>query len=258
MRLSFYMLTFNSEKYLDTILSRVSGVVDEIVIVDSGSTDKTRDIASRYGARFLMRPFDNFLNQRRYAIEQCRLPWIFFLDSDEVPDAALIESVRALKNAEFRASAGFDSYSILRHWYVLGKQVRSFYPVGCPDAPVRLFLKSRAHFDTSFLVHETTQGFKKRDLLQPGRIDHFTFETKEAFSEKLQKYTDLAAQDMEKRGKRGHALNALVHGLAAFVKWYLLNGAFRDGWVGLHTGRYAGLYTYYKYLKLGRLQRLRK
>ena len=254
MPLSFYILTHNSEKYLDSILSKVSGLVDEMVIVDSGSTDGTREIASHYTERFLVRPFDNFVNQRRYAINQCTHEWIFFLDSDEIPDDDLIESLQELKKVDFNSSSGVDSYGIRRHWYVMGRNVRSIYPVSCPDTPVRLFLKSRAHFNTSFLVHETTQGFKKRAGIKRGRIDHHTFETKEAFREKLHKYTDLAALDLKKKGRRGNLFNALLHGSAAFVKWYFLKGAFRDGRVGLTIGQYAGLYTYHKYIKLSRLE----
>lgn len=255
MPLSFYVLTYNSEKYLDAILEKVSQVAEDVVIVDSGSTDGTEAIARRYTDRFLVRPFDNFVNQRLYGIEQCAHEWILNLDSDEIPDEELIATLHRMKSEDFNSATGVDAYRITRYWHALGRRIRALYPVESPDAPVRLFRKSKAHFNTSNLVHETLMGFDQVEDLKPGSISHHTFETEAEIQKKLKQYTDLAAVDAHNKGKKGGTLNAVLHALGAFVKWYFFKRAYKDGAVGFKMGQYAWNYTYQKYIKLGRLGR---
>src|SRR6478752_2489012 len=116
--LSCYLLTFNSEKYLPQILAALQPIADDLVLVDSGSTDGTAQIAEKYGARFIYRKFDNFKNQRNFAQDQCQHSWVFNLDSDEVPTAACIEAIAELKAKNFETETnGPDAYRIERHWY---------------------------------------------------------------------------------------------------------------------------------------------
>jgi glycosyltransferase involved in cell wall biosynthesis len=253
MSLSFYVLTYNSEKYLKTILEKIKNVADEIIVVDSGSTDSTEEIALSYTDLFFVRTFDNFVNQRSYAIEKCSYEWIFFLDSDEIPNNDLIERLKYLKKEEFEFSSGIEAYQIPRFWYVLGRRIHSVYPVCSPDYPIRIFRKSKATYKTSSLVHETIGGFNRFNIIKGGYIDHHTFETKEEIEEKLEKYTSLAAIDAKNKGKKGNRFNALIHASAAFIRWYFLKGAYKDGKVGVKMGQYAYLYTYYKYIKLTHL-----
>lgn len=258
MQLSFYVLTFNSEKHIDTILQQVKKIVDEIIIVDSGSTDRTKEIALRYTDYFFERKFDNYINQREYAIQKCSNEWLFFLDSDEIPSSELIESIEAIKRSQLDNHSAIDAYQVPRYWYVMGKKVHSLYPVCSPDTPVRLFRKSKASYDESSLVHETITGFSRVMNLTSGHIDHYTFETTQESVQKLEKYTTLAAIDARMRGKKGSKAAAISHALPAFFKWYFLKGAIFDGITGVHNGIYAYRYTYLKYIKLMRLGKNQK
>ena len=252
--LSCYVLTRDSQKYLDRILAQAGRVADELVIVDSGSTDRTEAIAHSHRARFVVHPFENFATQRHFALTQCQHDWVLSFDSDEIPDDALVEALLDLKAADFHSEDGSRTFRLRRHWYALGKRVRAVYPIGSPDAPIRLVRKPDVHYLGAMRVHETPQGTTSRRILERGSIEHHTFETPEEIERKLEAYTSLAALDMRDKGKRGSRTAALLHGAVAFFKWYILRGSYRDGYAGWRMGRYAFEYVYLKYVKLMRLR----
>lgn len=255
MPLSFYTLTYNSEKYLDIILKRVQEVADEIIVVDSGSKDKTKTITLNYTNKFLVRTFDNFISQRKYAIDNCTHQWVLSLDSDEIPDKDFIETLKDLKRENFHASSGVDGYTAKYYWYVLNKKIHSIYPICSPRNQVILFNKNKAHFNGSSLVHPTLMGLDQIKNIEKGAIAHRTFENPEEFRVKLERYTNLAAIDAKNKGKKGNPLNAFIHACAAFIKWYFLKEGYKDGVIGIKTGHYAFLYTYKKYIKLMEITR---
>jgi glycosyltransferase involved in cell wall biosynthesis len=251
--LSFYVLTHNSEKYLDRILGPVSAVADELVVVDSGSSDRTAAIAKSHGARFVVHPFRDFADQRLFALSQCVHDWVLSLDSDEVPDEDFVEVLRSLKAQDFQTEEGAQAFRVRRYWYALGRKIRAVYPIRCPDAPIRLVRKESAHFRHSSRVHETIEVPGRHVILDKGSIAHHTFETPEEIERKLEHYTDLAALDLRDKGKHGSRMTALAHGSVSFVKWYFLKGSYLDGSAGWRMGRYAFDYVYRKYVKRMRL-----
>ena len=251
-KISTYILTYNSQKYLEKVIRPLVAFSDEIVIIDSGSSDQTVDIAEKFGARVIYRKFDNFSSQRQFAIDSCCYEWIFNVDSDEVADESFVEAMMSLKSKLHNIE--FDAYRVQRYWYIMGQSVRSFYPVTSPDYVVRLFKKEKAFFDVSYSVHETVEGFDNISPNPISSINHYTFESKEEINRKLELYTDLAAQDAEMKGKRGGLLNSLIHAISAFIKWYLKNGAYKDGRIGLLGAKYAFCYTYKKYIKINKIR----
>ena len=256
MKLSSYILTRNSERYLSEILERLSRVADEVVIVDSGSTDATLDIATRYPLVHVeQRDFDNFRAQRDYAASVCSHDAVFYVDSDELPDDELLASLRQVK--EQYNELGTTAFSITRDWYILGKPVHAIYPIVSPDHDIRLFDRRYASFGSgSSLVHETLSGYSQR-LPLAGRLMHRTFHSKEEMRHKVDHYTDLSAQDLLRKKGNISRLKALVDPPAAFIKWYLLKRSFLDGRVGLTCGIYAYRYTKLRYRKALRLQHQR-
>ncbi len=252
-KVSFYILTYNSEKYLGRILEKVKPFADEIIIVDSYSSDNTQSIARLYTDNFYLRIFDNFIAQRSFAIDNCSNDWVFCLDSDEVPSKELIQKLQALKQNNFQSEMTIDAYRIQRYWYIKHKPVHSFYPITSPDYPIRLFRKAKCSFENSSLVHETIDGFTQVELITEGHIDHFTFESDQEIRIKLAQYTDMAAIDAKNKGKDGSYIKAVIHAIGAGIKWYFLKQGYKDGVVGLKNAQYAFLYTYFKYMKLIRL-----
>ena len=216
--------------------------------VDSGSTDGTLKIVEeRNDVRLLKRDFDNFKDQRNFAASNCRYDWVFFVDSDEIPDNILVKSLIELKKQNFVPSDKVFSFS--RSWEAMGRSIHSLYPVVSPDIVVRLFNKKVVSFDEhSNLVHETIGGYSQNEILSGG-IKHSTFETKAEIYRKIEQYTSIAAQDMVLRGRSLSRIKLLLDPPAAFVKWYIFKKGFLDGRVGVILGIYAYRYTKNKYRK---------
>lgn len=250
--LSAYVLTFNSERYLAGVLQRLARVADDIVVLDSGSTDSTLAIAHAAGARVSFRQFDDFIQQREFAAQLCAHDWILFVDSDELMDDDLIDEINRMK-AEGFDRLGHDGFHIRREWYVLGKRVRGIYPVQCPDSCIRLYNRQSGYFDKRIPVHEDMVGLAAAGFVRRGAIHHYTFETREDFDVKLQRYAPLAIEAMVRRGKRPSSV-AWAHAVGAFLKWFLVYQCWRDGRVGLTCSMYAFRYTRAKYQGLRRKQ----
>ena len=258
MKLSFYLLTHNSERYLKNVLQSIQTLADEIVVVDSGSRDHTLTIAKEYKCRLFTRHFDTFAKQRQFALEQCSHTWVLSLDSDEILDSTLIREIQELKSKNFLEDDGVDSFYLRRKWFVMKKEVRALYPVSCPDSVVRLFNKEKGSYKDADAVHENLCGIENRQIIENGYILHHTFEEKDCFKEKIQQYTTLAALDALRKGKKSTLFFDGLHALGAWFKWYFLKGSYQDGYVGWLAGLYAYQYTRLKYKKLRSLQHLEK
>lgn len=244
--LSVYVLTFNSERHLTRVLEAVARIADDLLVVDSGSTDATYEIAYKYGARVVHRSFDNFRSQRLFAHSLCLHETIMFFDSDEIASESLIDEVMSLKKSGFT----YDAYVVRRDWIVMGKVVHALFPVGCPDWPVRIIHRDRVDF-TVHSVHESLIGYKSIGRIESSLVHH-TFETKTELMRKLDLYTDLAAEDLKNTGRRKRALKIrqYISPIGAFVKWYFRSGNWLDGRVGWILAIYAMKYTHHKYRKL--------
>ena len=243
--LSVYLLTFNSEKYLAAILSACKPVADELLIVDSGSSDNTFSIASHAGCKILYRTFTNFREQRQFALSECSHPWVLSFDSDEIPSPELISEIQKMKTTGFNG----DAYSIKRNWNVLGKNVHAMFPVVSPDYPIRLFNKEVVSFSgESTIIHETPFGYKTLEKIELPLM-HYTFETQWELEKKLAHYTTLAAENMLLKNKTTGFLKMLFSPPWAFFKWYFIKGNWRDGLTGVTIAIFAFRYTLLKYKK---------
>ncbi len=251
--ISCYILTCDSERYLESVIAPIRDVVDELVIVDSGSTDGTQQIAEQFQSRFLVQELEHFGKQRQFALDSCQHQWVLSLDSDEVPDNAFADSLATLKANDFRIGEQQpDAFRIHRRWLVLGQEIHTFYPVVSPDHPVRLFRKDRMTFpDEGRGVHESPKGAGQLEYARiNGSVWHYSCDSVEELYQKLNFYTTLAAEDLRRKGKTGRWLDVLTHPPAAWFRWYLLKQGWKDGWVGWLLGHYAYEYTSQKYLKL--------
>lgn len=190
------------------------------------------------------RDFDNFRNQRAFALSECQNNLVLMVDSDEVPDELMIESLAKLKNQDSIA----DAYRLKRVWIVLGKKIHAVYPVVSPDYPVRLFDKRKSNFDHSPVVHEEPSGYKSIETLG-GSLHHYTFESKKEINEKLERYTTLSAETLLKKKKNLSVIQQWLSAIAAFMKWYFAKGGWRDGSTGVVLAKFAFDYTFLKYGK---------
>ncbi|MCB1183838.1 glycosyltransferase family 2 protein [bacterium] len=252
--LSVYVLTRDSEEHLDAVLGAVRGLADEIVVVDSGSSDGTRAIAERHGARWLERPFDHFGAQRNFAQDACAHDWVLALDSDEIMDAEMAAHLAGLKAAGFRPGGpdgrDVEAFKLRRRWYLFGREIRCLLPVESPDYPIRLFDRTRVRYsEVGNLVHESPEGVTSDERIHAGALHHYSGDTVERLYAKLNLYSGLAAREMVRKGQATSWFGVFSHATSAWFKWYVAKGGWRDGEVGFLTGLYASQYTFLKHLK---------
>lgn len=250
--LSCCILTQDSERRLAEVMEAIRGIADEIVVLDSGSRDRTREIALSYGARFLERPFDNFRNQRVYAESQCSHPWILVVDSDEVLSPALANTIRSLKQNNFALSGGSrpDAFEVSREWFLFGKRVHVFHPITCPDRVVRLFRRDKVSHAGSRIIHESARGDEAHLETLDEPMFHYTADSIEQLYAKVNLYTTLSAREMRSEGLKGSLFKIALYPWAHWFRVLVIQGGWRDGWVGWIHARYVRDTIYLKYLKL--------
>ena len=249
-KLSVYVLTHNSEKYLEQVLERLVTIADDLLIIDSGSTDKTHQIVSRFPCRFVYNAFRSFKDQRNFAQSICHHDHVLALDSDEIVSDEFVQEVIQMKQLGFDK----DAYRITRFWVIRGVKVHSIFPVDSPDFPIRLFDRNLVHYgDKSSTVHESAEGYSTVGVIK-GPVYHYTFESDEEIERKLHKYTKLAAADIHNNPKSSRwyfpftaYYRLLFSPPVSWYKWYIRHRGYKDGSVGKMLGKYAFKYTQLKY-----------
>jgi glycosyltransferase involved in cell wall biosynthesis len=240
-KISAYILAFNeAEKVADAVSSVLWA--DEIVVVDSGSTDGTAETAQRLGARVVQIAFHGFGDLRNRAVAQCSHEWIFSLDSDERCTPQVRDEILAI----VASTPAHDAYLVPRHNYMMGRWIKGsgWYP---NFRQPQLFRKGAMRYDDS-PVHEGYELSTPRTL---GRLRNaiwqFPFRNLEEVISKMNRYSSLGARKLAER--RVSMAGALGHGIWAFIKHYLFKRGYRDGWAGfvIALGNFEG--TFYRYAK---------
>lgn len=240
--LSVCLLTYNSERLLQDVIESLIPVADEIIVIDSGSTDRTLSILNDFGLNAQYHPYTTHARQMNYAISQAKNDWVLCMDSDEVLNRDTIAAICKIKQG------GLDNeriaYCLPRYWYVLGKPVRTIYPVSSPDFPVRLFSRNTVKFNDQ-PVDDAAEGEVDRQIL-PGQVRHDTFYSLHEVFNKLNVYT---TRVVKYKKIRPSLSRGFISAFGALFKWYFLNGSWKEGKVGFVTGVYAVLYSFLKYFK---------
>jgi glycosyltransferase involved in cell wall biosynthesis len=245
------VIAYNDEPNMRACLESVAGWGDELIVVDSHSTDKTTAIALEFTDKVHHVEFSGFGDLRNRALAYCAHEWVFSLDSDERMTPELKAEIRALLDR----GPDKDAYFVPRKNYFLGRWIRhcGWYP---DYRQPQLFRKNRFRYRQE-LVHESfdcdgTVGYLSQAALQyPFRdIDHYIA--------KQDRYSDLMAKRMVEQGKRFSAHQLVTHPLGAFVKMYVQRAGFLDGMPGLILSGLYGYYTFMKYAKLWEITEERK
>jgi len=251
--LSVIVIAHNEAHQIADCLKSVA-FADEWIVVDSGSTDATREIAAGLGAQVVQTAdWPGFGRQKNRALDLARGRWVLSLDADERVSEPLAAAIRAAirgamgaPQADDAAPAGPVAYQLSRLSRFCGQWMRhgDWYP----DRVTRLFLRGRARF-TDDLVHE------RLDVQGPvgrlaGDLLHETMPSLHDALDKMNRYSSGRAQDRLRSGRRGGLGTALAHGLWAFVRAYGLRRGFLDGRLGFVLAVYIAEGTYYRYLKM--------
>ncbi|MCX8069566.1 MAG: glycosyltransferase family 2 protein [Thermodesulfovibrionales bacterium] len=247
-KLSVAIITKNEEDRIEDCLKSLS-FADEIVILDSESTDRTVEIARRYKCNVYVEKWEGFGSHKNKAIAKCQNKWILILDADE-----RIPKETADKILKILLSPDADAYSFPRKNYFKDKWIR--YSGWWPDRVVRLFNKDKSIMK-DLLVHESviTTG-KIIDLDTP--IIHKSVRDIEHIINKVNLYSSLGANDLFNKGKKVSLMTVFLKTIAAFLKLYVIKRGFLDGYEGFVISYSHSVYTCYKYLKLWELSNLSK
>jgi glycosyltransferase involved in cell wall biosynthesis len=247
MTVSAVIITKNEEAMLPDCLSSLEWV-DEIVVVDSGSTDRTVEIAMGCGARISQ--FDDwpgFGPQKNRAIELATGDWVFSIDADERVSKELAAEIRAVAGG----AGSYAAYAMPRLSSYCGRYMR--HSGWWPDYVTRLFRRGQARFSDD-LVHERLIVDGTVGKLA-GTLVHESFAGLEEVLEKVNRYSSLSAEQMARAGRRGSLTGAVLHGVGAFVRTYVLKAGFLDGREGFMLAVSNAEGAYYKYAKLWLKQR---
>ena len=245
--LSVITVTLNEERNIAACLASVRWA-NELIVVDSGSTDRTIEIAKQYASSVLTVEWQGYGATKNYALDQASGEWVLWLDADERVTPELAEEIKSVIARQDDRKAG---YTVARRAYFLGRWIKhcGWYP----SRVTRLFRRTQGRFSES-KVHERlivqgTVGELRNDML------HYTDPDLGHYFEKFNRYTSLAADDMLMAGRRFSLLDLLVRPSFLFVKMYFLRLGLLDGLHGFILCVVSSAYVFVKYAKLWELQR---
>lgn len=218
---------------------------DEIIVVDDFSTDETSAICKRYNATCIKNKFIDFAAQKNVALDMASFPFVFSIDADEEVSQTLKQSIMAVKE-----HAVADFYSLNRCTNYIGKWIR--YSGWYPDKKIRLWKKDSARWTGA--VHEVLIPAPKNVKHLKGDLLHYSYPTLRWHVEKINHFTEIAATQMHAQGKRASWLKIIFSMQFNFIKKYVLQRGFLDGYHGFLLALLSSYYTLLKYAKLRHLQ----
>ncbi len=251
-KISVVIIAKNESHIIGRTMQALHGLTDDILVVDSGSTDNTREIVVSNGGRVIDTAWKGFGETKNIGTVRARYDWILSLDADEVIDEELKSSIM---------QENFTKDHIvyeLRHYTYFGDKRMRYGEWGRPEWHTRIFNRNNARWNMA-KVHEKLiipAGTEKKTL--KGHVKHFTVKNLSDYSEKTVEYAMLNAQEYFKAGKRAGWFKIRVAPAFSFVWNYLIRLGFLDGHEGYLTAKMTGFYTFLKYAKLQELERRRK
>tara|TARA_Y100000589_G_scaffold29326_1_gene24474 strand:- start:42656 stop:43474 length:819 start_codon:yes stop_codon:yes gene_type:complete len=246
-RISAAIITYNEEKNIERCISSLVNVADEIVVIDSGSEDKTREIALKLGAKVIINKFEGHIQQKNFAITQTSNEWIISLDADEALSNELNKSIVKIK----RKLEG-DGYKFNRLTNYCGKWIKhcGWYP----DTKLRLFKKGKGSWRGKN-PHDKYILDSGKEIYLNGDILHYTFYEVSEHKAQIKKFSEISAQSLFELNKKSNWTIIIGKTIFKFIRNYFLKLGFLDGITGFHICRLSAHATYLRYYKLLKLQK---
>jgi len=242
MKISAVIIAFNEEERLPAALDSVRGVADEIVVVDSFSTDRTLEIAKAAQVRVWQNRFEDYGQQKNFAMGKASHEWILNLDADERVSPELKNAIIELKEKKMPETVA--AFAIKRKTFYLGRWIR--HSGWYPDRKIRLFKKSAAAWQGR--IHEKLQVTGAVDSL-PGSILHFTYRDISDHVRRLNRYSTFLAEEIVRQKKKCLVLRLLILPPVTFFRHYVWRLGFLDGFAGLVIATVSSWGTAMKYFK---------
>lgn len=249
--LSAVIITYNEAANIARCITSLKAVADEIIMVDSNSTDGTYEIAAGMGARIIQHPFSGYGAQKDFAQKQAANDWVLNLDADEELSPELRTAILAMK-----AQPEADAYTFNRLNNYCGQWIKhgGWYP----DVQLRLWNRNKGHMNAD-LVHEgwipnKDAGIKKL----PGDLLHYPYATLPDHIRKIEKYSELGARMAAQKGKNYSIIKTMLVPLWVFLSGYILKLGFLDGFYGFVIAKNSAYAAFAKYSKTRRYNKMRK
>jgi (heptosyl)LPS beta-1,4-glucosyltransferase len=247
--LSVVIITFNEEKNIRRCLTSIENVADEIIVIDSLSTDQTKDIAETFNVQFHSMPWEGYSFAKNSGNEFAKSDYILWLDADEALSAILQRSILNWKKEQTTP----HFYTINRLTNYCGKWIK--YSGWYPDKKIRIFPKGAMKWDNEE-VHESLVAlseFPTKHL--EGDLLHYSYYSFEQHREKADKYSVMTARKYVSLGKKAHFLQPLFSAVGRFVAMYIVKRGFLDGFMGFKIAQISAQSNYFKYQEVRRIQK---
>jgi len=241
--ISAVIITKNEEANISECLKSISWV-NEIILVDAESTDKTVELAKNFTSKIFIHKWEGFVKQKEFAVSQTSNEWILNIDADERISPQLKEEIITLIDKDV------NGYYLRRENYLLKKHIKS-----CGwdnDYQLRLVRKSKTRL-TNRLVHEGFNVDGKTERLK-NQLVHYTFASIEKTIGKINNYSSLRAEELYRKKKKIGGLTIITHGLAAFFRFFIVLRGYKDGVYGLIISLFNSITTFLVYMKVWELQ----
>lgn len=244
MKISACIITLNEESGLPRCLASVKPVADELVIVDSGSTDRTPFIATDHDARFIRHAWEGYVGQKNFALGKATHEWVLSLDADEELSPELQREILDLKQQGAEpAVSGFECSRVV---FYEGRWIR--FGDWYPDRLVRLFRRGKAAFAGGD-VHERLE-IEGPVARLAGELHHYTYKNRADHLDRIQKYSSLWAESAHREGKSAGFAAPYAHALGRLLRAFLVKGGCKGGALGWRIARLGAYEVYLKYKKL--------
>ena len=253
LKITATIITHNEAEHIRAACASVAWA-DEILVVDSESTDATREIAAECGARVITRRWPGFAAQKQFAACTAAHEWVFSLDADERVSTELRHSIEALRRTPDNESA--DGYRIARRSFYMNRWIRGggWYP----DYQLRLYRRARGAWAGAHVHESVRMDAEARVATLPGDLLHYSVRDAAHHHRMIgERYAPLAARQMYEAGRRTSPLKIAAAAPSAFLRGYLLKAGFRDGLAGLCIARFAAHHAFLKHMLLWERQNAR-
>ncbi len=248
MKITATIITFNEERNIERCIRSLEGVADEIIVLDSFSSDRTKEICEGFTVRFEQRAWEGYSESKNYLNALVSTDYILSLDADEALDDQLKQAILTVKS-----NPNPQVYAVNRLTNYCGKWIK--HSGWYPDVKVRLFSKEGSFWDGA-IVHETLV-FPKELKVEPlaGHLEHYSYYSQEDHRKRADTYSRLTAQKMHEQGKKASALKPYLSAIGRFVSMYVLKLGFLDGKMGFRIAWISAQSNVFKYKELRRLNR---
>ena len=245
-KLSVVIITFNEARNIERSILSVKNFADEIIVVDSFSTDETSDICKKHNVNFVQRKWTGYSDQKNYANNLAQFDTILSLDADEAVDSELENSILKLKQNGFEGV-----YIVNRLVNYCGKWIK--HSTWYPDKKIRIFPKESALWEGEFVHEELTFKQPLPEFELKGHLEHYTYYNFKEHRARADKYSFLTAQKMHNKGKKANVIKPYLSAFARFISMFIIHFGFLDGYLGFKIAQISAQSNVVKYKELRRL-----